>query len=40
MKTIIRNAALQKTAFFVSLLGSLLGYKNKKKGHRRDPIPC
>jgi hypothetical protein len=30
MKTIIRNAALQKTAFFVSLLGSLLGYKNKK----------
>ena len=31
MKTIIRNAALQKTAFFVSLLGSLLGYKNKKR---------
>ena len=31
MKTIIRNAALQKTAFLVSLLGSLLGYKNKKR---------
>ena len=27
MKTIIRNAALQKTAFFVSLTG----YKNKKR---------
>lgn len=27
MKTIIRNAALQKTAFFVSLPG----YKNKKR---------
>ena len=31
MKTIIRNAALQKTAFFVSLPESLLGYKNKKR---------
>ena len=34
MKTIIRNAALQKTAFFVSFLClfvPLLEYKNKKR---------